>query len=386
MGQFLNIIILLGALQGFIISALLYFTRRRSHANRILAALIFIISMACLNTYLMEIGAKYSNAFWAGIEMYVPFIIAMPIGPLIFFYTKANLDSNLKITRADRVHFYPLVLDLVPNIAFVLLPIGLSMGLLTEVDRTSWRYFADEYNTYIDIPRWISVSVYVLLAKREIDRITLSRNDNRKSVKWPKQFVYAFMAFQLIWLLHLIPYVIPSMSTSLLNLVHWYPIYIPLAAMVYWLGINGYLVSQAKSQETSVSKPLALSDEVIKQTKITLFLAMEKDKLFLDPIFNLTALVQHTGIQQKVISSVLNQHLGKSFNDFVNGYRVNEVKRKLTDSKYNHLTITGIALECGFNSQATFQRTFKLLAGQSPREFQLGYSSSKKLSAKTAQI
>jgi len=35
----------------------------------------------------------------------------------------------------------------------------------------------------------------------------------------------------------------------------------------------------------------------------------------------------------------------------------------------NNLTIAGIAFECGFNSQATFQRTFKELTGQSPSEF-----------------
>ncbi|MEO7988419.1 MAG: helix-turn-helix transcriptional regulator [Chryseolinea sp.] len=387
MRNFFNIIILLGALQGLIIGALLFFKKGGTHANRILAILILIISMACFNIYLMEIGARYSYSFWAAIEVYIPFIIAMPIGPLIFFNTKANLNSTFRISSTDRIHFYPLILDLIPNITFILFAIGLLMGFLSEEDRTNWRYFADEYNTYIDIPRWISISIYVLLAKREIDLITLNSNEIKKSLRWPKRFVFVFLMFQLIWLLHLIPYVIPGVSDSLLKLVGWYPIYIPLAVMVYWLGINGYLVSQAKSRETSASKPLALSDDVVNQTKNILRQAMEEDKLFLDPLFNLTALVHHTGIQQKIISSVLNQHLGKSFNDFVNEYRVNEVKKKLVKSDYNHLTITGIAMECGFNSQATFQRTFKHIVGQSPREFQSEHlASTQKMPTKTAQI
>jgi AraC-like DNA-binding protein len=387
MGQFLNIIILLGALQGLIIGALLYLKKGRTHANRILAILILIISMACFNIYLMEIGARYSNSFWATIELYVPFVLAMPIGPLIFFYVKANLNSSFIISRADRIHFYPLILDLVPNIAFILFAIGLSMGFLSEDSRTNWRFFADEYNTYVDIPRWISISFYLLLAKREINLKALDNNDIAKSRRWPKQFVFVFILFQLIWLFHLIPYVIPGVSDSLLELVGWYPIYIPLAAMVYWLGINGYLVSQEKTREASVSKPLALSEDVVNHTKNILLQAMEKEKLFLDPQFNLTALVHHTGIQQKIISSVLNQHLGKSFNDFINEYRVNEVKKKLVKSEYNHLTITAIALECGFNSQATFQRTFKNIVGQSPKEFQSSHlASTQKIMTNTAQI
>ncbi len=385
MSHFLNIIILLGALQGFIISALLFFTKG-TYANRILAALILILSMACLNTYLMEIGARYTNSFWAIIEVYVPFIVAMPIGPLIFFYTKANLNSIFRINNADTIHFFPLILDLIPNIAFVFFTIGLSMGFLTEDDRATWRYFADEYNTYVDIPRWISVSIYTVLAKIEFDRAALIE-ENKKILKWQKQFVYAFAIFQIIWLLHLIPYVIPSLSTSLISFVGWYPIYIPLAVMVYWLGINGYLISNVRANATVTSKALALSEEVIIQTTRALHKSMESEKLFLDPLFNLTALVQHTGIQQKTISTVLNQYMGKSFNDFVNTYRVDEVKMKLVEPGYGHLTITGIAFECGFNSQATFQRTFKQFVGQSPKEFQTSQRlSSLKTSPKTAQI
>jgi AraC-like DNA-binding protein len=89
----------------------------------------------------------------------------------------------------------------------------------------------------------------------------------------------------------------------------------------------------------------------------------------LNPELTLNEVVKITGITQKTISAVLNQHAGKSFNEFVNEYRVEEVKRRLSGSYPEHLTITGIALECGFNSQATFQRTFKQFTGVSPTEF-----------------
>jgi len=80
-------------------------------------------------------------------------------------------------------------------------------------------------------------------------------------------------------------------------------------------------------------------------------------------------MAEATGFTQKIISAVLNQHLQKSFNEFVNQYRVNEFKEKIQSPQTNNLTIAGIALECGFNSQATFQRTFKEITGKSPSEF-----------------
>lgn len=61
--------------------------------------------------------------------------------------------------------------------------------------------------------------------------------------------------------------------------------------------------------------------------------------------------------------------MGKSFNEFVNEYRVNAFKQEAMQPKMSHLTIAGIAFECGFNSQATFQRTFKQITGMSPSEF-----------------
>jgi AraC-like DNA-binding protein len=59
----------------------------------------------------------------------------------------------------------------------------------------------------------------------------------------------------------------------------------------------------------------------------------------------------------------------KNFNEFVNQYRLAAVKKKLLESGNEHLTITGIAFECGFNSQATFQRVFKQTTGVSPTQF-----------------
>lgn len=70
---------------------------------------------------------------------------------------------------------------------------------------------------------------------------------------------------------------------------------------------------------------------------------------------------EQTGIAQKVISAVLNQQLNKSFSEFVNEYRITEVKKRLLEPQRDNLTIVGLAYECGFNSQSTFQRGSLLL-------------------------
>ncbi|WP_299530239.1 AraC family transcriptional regulator [Ulvibacterium sp.] len=69
------------------------------------------------------------------------------------------------------------------------------------------------------------------------------------------------------------------------------------------------------------------------------------------------------------LSQTINIGLGKTFNDFINELRVNEVKKKMHNPKYDHLNYLGIAMESGFNSKATFNRAFKKFTGENPTTY-----------------
>lgn len=96
---------------------------------------------------------------------------------------------------------------------------------------------------------------------------------------------------------------------------------------------------------------------------------MEQDRLYLNTTLTLNMLAAHTGLPAKTISAVLNQHLHKNFNEFVNSYRVELFKERLAKDDAGQLTFAGLANDCGFSSPATFQRVFKQLTGMSPSEF-----------------
>jgi AraC-like DNA-binding protein len=69
------------------------------------------------------------------------------------------------------------------------------------------------------------------------------------------------------------------------------------------------------------------------------------------------------------ISQVLNQDLNQSFSDFVNKYRVEEVKRRLEDKAFQKYTLMAIAQQCGFNSKTSFYRIFRNETGKTPAEY-----------------
>lgn len=371
--SFLNTIILLGSIQGFIISSLLFFSKKKKQTNRLLSALIFLMAMASFDLY-----ANYENWFNSNLLTFisnlVPMIVVMPFGPLLYFYIQSSLDSNFKLTKKLRFHFYPVIIDLVPQITAIIFVLGVIAGVLKNHPQP-WGNFIDTYNVYADIPRWISVSFYVWMSAKYLKAFKAKHNNQlngqTNNFKWLQQFIRVFAVFQVLWFVFLIPYIIPKYSNRLLDAVDWYPIYIPLAIMIYWLGIKGFVISQvdniALKKSTPVSNPL--SPAIIQQTISSLKKAMNDDKLFLNPSLNLNMLAEHTAITQKTISAVLNQHLNKSFTEFINEYRVECFKQKLLQPEMENFTIAGVALECGFSSPATFQRMFKQITGMSPSEF-----------------
>lgn len=365
---FFNIIILMGALQGFIISSLLFFSHKNRGANKLLATFIFFIALACFNLFISGQKWASSGQIMPLLTAVVPMVIIMPLGPLLFFYIKASLNPNFALTKKDKLHFVTVIIDLFPYLTAVFFIVTILSGMIKN-HAFNVGLFIDNYNVYSDIPRWLSLTIYLALSIRYLAAFnkTAAAAGIPGQLKWLRQLTTAIIIFQSIWLLYLIPYVMPGYGDKLLEMVNWYPIYVPMAILIYWLGIKGYLVMQAQppAKKLGVTIPDAESAKVIS----ALTKAMEQDGLYLNPALNLNLLAQHTAISQKTISAVLNQYQRKSFTEFVNEYRVNAFKQKVCTDELKHLTIAGIAAECGFNSQATFQRIFKQFTGLSPTEF-----------------
>jgi AraC-like DNA-binding protein len=366
----LDLLLLLGTLQGFILSPLLWWTAQGNRlSNRLLASLVFLLALMSL-----ALGLPVPNDY-VGIALdLTPLVNAMPLGPLVLFYTRSLLDPSFRLGRAQWRHFYPVVLDWIPPLIGWTFMAGLLLGLLPESEGTAWGQVMDIYNVYADIPRWLSLALYVAAAWRWLNKKPPAADDPRHNARWLRQFLAAFTGFLLVWLLHLVPYLIPATRQVLESTLGWYPIYIPIAALIYWVGLKGYFQTRTPLVPTVRKSSATLPDDIAKGVVERLQAAMRGDKLYLDPELTVEKVGKHLELPARTVSLVINQHLQKSFNRFVNEYRIEAVQDRLRDPAGLPLTLTGIAFECGFNSQATFQRTFKQLTGMSPKEYRLWQS------------
>ena len=381
---FLNTVILLGALQGFIVAGLLRSSAREKPgegvSRRLLAAFILLIALCCLDVYLEHQGWWNGSAVGSLLSALLPLIMAMPLGPLAYFYIRSLEEPEFRLTRADRRHFYPVVIDLLPHAAVLVVVVLALLGFFRKTHGVQgFGVVYDEYNQYADIPRWISFTIYLVLGTRYLK----GKSESMRCV-WAGTFLRVLWAFDLLWLAFNIPYELPRIGDILIDKFDWYPLYIPLVVMIYYLGVKGYFISYRAAGEGNVIKDLApvvmiaeekkaagivIPEEKVDQLVSKLRKCMDEERLWLHADLNLGRLAQHCGVAPKLMSAVLNQHMDTTFNDFLNGYRVRAVMERMLLPASRELTIAGLAYECGFNSLPTFQRAFKTIAGMSPKEY-----------------
>lgn len=121
--------------------------------------------------------------------------------------------------------------------------------------------------------------------------------------------------------------------------------------------------------EMNVSATIDTNNEDENELAQALQESLERDQHYLDPDLSLIRLAEIMKIPPGKLSYAINSCLGKNFYDFVNEYRVKEFLKRLSEKQYAHLSLLGLAFECGFRSKSTFNAFFKKQTGQTPSAY-----------------
>jgi AraC-like DNA-binding protein len=141
------------------------------------------------------------------------------------------------------------------------------------------------------------------------------------------------------------------------------------------IGLFGLWQKPIYTQETETPEVLpsagkyarsALPQERQVEIAARLDTAMRAQALYRDPLLSLSALAAKVGITPNHLSQALNEHLGQSFFDYVNRWRVEEAIGRIKTGDEPILTI---AYDVGFNSRSTFNAAVKKHTGQPPSAF-----------------
>ena len=118
------------------------------------------------------------------------------------------------------------------------------------------------------------------------------------------------------------------------------------------------------------SRPNSLDEQTAQSIIAKLKAYMEAEDPYLNPALTLRGLANQLSIHPNQLSRLLNENIGKNFNEYINQMRIEHFKELVVDPANSHISLIGLAYESGFNSKTVFNTTFKKMVGMTPGAFQ----------------
>jgi len=149
-----------------------------------------------------------------------------------------------------------------------------------------------------------------------------------------------------------------KVSSSLL--VYWW-LYIGIVVIV---GIIIIFVNKEFELSIKRKEHVPSNKNIVKLTAL-----MDEEKMFCNSELSQQSLADALELSKPELVELIKYKYKLKFNEFINKYRVQEVKRLLNDPEYKNYTMIAVAHQCGFNSESSFYRIFKNETGMTPMHY-----------------
>lgn len=366
---------------------------KASLADYLLCGLLLLICMPMLLTL-------FPNPTIVGFD---PFFFFSPMfnllyGPLLYFYVRVVVEARSSFTWKDSYHVLPFVLLYVLSM-LVDLPNRMEPGASTQDLLEPFVFSSNVFMAsaeaillnfgVLNVLSFLLYSLAVVYALiRHQRKITnyFSRIDMQISLKWVYFLAASFLILTLLNFFNESNVLdSPLVDPRILHLLS----YCSLAILLCFFGLRQKAVFKAEPEQiqaegiTSLkrqvsenevgelssyaNKPL-LDKKLVAEYTEQINHYMLADKPYLNPDFSVYALAETLDMPRRTLSFVLSSGFGKNFYQFVNNYRLEEIKIQLLDTS-NKKTILDIAFDSGFSSKSTFNTLFKTHFGCTPTQF-----------------
>ncbi len=288
-------------------------------------------------------------------------------GPLIYFVARLVTTPHYRFRTLHLLHFTPFFINLVFFLSTktgdgIARDLDIVTDYLSEVEKNPvLKYeYVMEPSLYLRnlLIYTLHPLIYTLLSFRLVKGRKIDKRFNLSTyIPWVRTFIYGFMAILIISEL-------ASLSAMILKKDIWY-----LDGFIIWRPLFVFVilfialwkpfaaVRRPKSYEMSSSQ-----SEFIKELERY----MKEHKPFKRLDLSRYQLAEAMAVGPEYLTMVINQELGMNFKEFINRYRVMEVKDLIDNGYLERLTLDAIGEEAGFSARSTFFRVFRQLEGITP--------------------
>lgn len=385
--DWLHVVALLGAIQGVFLAVVLATKRRNRTANGILAAAMvsFSISLASNVYHAAGLVQEFPHFFGAGYPQLFLF------GPLVYMYAVTAADRTRRLTPRDAIHLAPFATFLIAGLPIYMMSgpekVAFHEGLLRgEVPMLI--AVADPLRFVSGVGYAVATLLFLRLHRERVKDSYSSTE--RVNLTW---LISLCAAAASIWFLAVVFQLLQVSGIARIARADDV-IAVAIAALVYAIGYRGlkqpeifryetaeYPVpvqtaaaqSAAPEQEEEPStaryERSGLSDRQAQRLKDALLALMDNEHPWQDSDLTLADLAARLNTTPHKLSEVLNSQIGATFYDFVNGYRVREVQRRISAGEAQRVKMLTLAMDAGFASKSTFNMVFKKFTSQTPSDY-----------------
>lgn len=358
--------------------------KKNKQRSDIFLALFFVfVGAELIYRYLRDSG--FTGSFpWLVLADLAYWIL---LGPVLYLYAGFIIRKNMGFRWSMLIHLLPLIIVLIPFINYLIADPG--TGFFSYADNHPvYRWIIDVFWEYCVLVYLMVIIIRLIGLRQQVLGFFSSRK--LKDLNWLLYLSAGFAAFIVI-----------SMTLYYLNLLQ---VFIEPFSLLTWssliltlfllgIGLFSYrqkgIFTEYELQEISniqftgkISpdperkfkyRKSGLQEEESQILLSELKRVMKMQKPYIDCELNLQGLASSLNTSVHKLSQVINEHFGQNFFDFINSYRVEEVKKLLQDSKFNNLKVISLAYDCGFNSKSAFYTAFKKDTGMTPLDYRKKY-------------
>lgn len=354
--SFLEIFTLIAILHCFILSLVILLSKFfRNANNKYLGFTLLIIAIVGLNNWFWDIGISPAIINIMDLPLWQ---FLYPLTYFIFFYKTSSAFSikPIKLT----ILFLPfLVLSLFNSI--VSLSTIFHVYSLPEIIENHISLF---YKSISLLSIIFSLCMILISYK-----YTFLKKTNL-SEKWLK---YLWCIFSFILLYGILLEAYRFMYSEKLPLTYLWTF---ISVFIYWLIYKGLYQFKLSNDQYEIRGILekSINESSLSEIKESphfqkLIILLEKQKIHHNPNLSRDTVAEQLGISSGYLSQIIKKNTSISFSEFINSYRVKDIKEMIKNPMFNKYSLLSIGLECGFNSKTSFHTNFKKETGLTPSQF-----------------
>jgi AraC-like DNA-binding protein len=356
--NFADYLSLLGVLIGFSLGGVVWRAHRAERPTHLLSLFIISIAARAIPALLYRQEELESGFVAAFLPLHF-FYLSIP---LLYLYVRAL--AHLLDWRRDWVHLIPGAVEFFFCSSLLLVQL-VSDGPLWSAD-TTWSVLGAY--TILSLFPGIVYSYFIIRTLNHCREYLLGYYSNMEDrrLNWTSYALYFNIFLAILYSLLLYgPLDITSNWGVLVGAVG----NTALVGYVSYQGLRQLEIDVLPPDDETVERDIGHpAEEVASHSK--LFSQLDEyvrdSKAYLNPQLTIADLARHLDRGERTLSRVINTESEDHFNGYINGYRIADAKRLLRDPAYDHYTMEGIALETGFNSKATFYKSFRQHSEVSP--------------------